>query len=82
MTRAFRDTPQDADARYSGTAVGQAHLATQMRQLFGDPGADVILLKHDDVLELADDLETAQPRWSPGQYSAALASLVKPEDAE
>ena len=29
------------------------------------------------VIGLADDLDKAQPRWSPGQYSAALASLME-----
>ena len=78
MLDSFRKTPQE-DGRFAGTNKQQAHLAEQMRDMFDDdPGPDVIWLGKMDVLGLADDLQKAQSRWSIGQYSSALASLIKP----
>ena len=47
--------------------------------LYAVPKADDEWLTFDRaaVLRLADDLENAEPWWSPGQYSASLASLME-----
>ena len=79
MQESFRQAPQH-EGRFAGTAGQQAELAEQMRELFDDdPGPDTVMLKHSDTLGLAGDLSKAQPRWSIGQYSSALASLLDPE---
>ena len=78
INNAFRDCPQ-TDGRFSGTPEQQKALAEKMRDLFVSPGDNTMLLKHDDTLGLADDLENAASNWSIGQYSAALATLIKPE---
>ena len=79
LIHAFMEAPQ-TDGRFSGTPEQQHALAVQMRSLFdAAPGKSPLYLKHDDTLGLAGDLVHAQPRWSIGQYSASLASLIDPD---
>ena len=81
---ALRLAPQ-VDGRFDGSPMRQRVLADQMRALF-DPrtgfapsDSEEIRLKRDDTLGLANDLQHAEPNWSIGQYSAALATLIEPE---
>ena len=78
LEHAFRGAPQTG-GRFSGLPAQQRKLAQQMRELFIDPGDDTLMLLYDDVLGLADDLDRAEPHWSIGQFSSALASLMKGE---
>ena len=79
MVHAFMAAPQ-VDGRFAGTLAQQRDLAHQMRRMFdGEPGKHPLRFKHGDVMGLANDLDAAQPRWSIGQYSASLASLIDPE---
>ena len=74
----FAEAPQK-DGRFAGEPAEQEALARGIEQLFEDPGDDTIRFKRDEVMGLAGDLQRAQPRWSIGQYTAALASLIDPE---
>ena len=80
MNEAFAAAPRDAADRFAGTPQLQQALAGRMRGMFyAVPKADDEWVTFDraGVLGLADDLENEGPRWSPGQYSAALASLIE-----
>ena len=79
MVHAFMAAPQE-DGRFTGTLAQQRDLAHQMRRMFdGEPGNSPLSFKWRDVMGLANDLDSAQPHWSIGQYSASLASLIDPE---
>ena len=74
--------PKSADGRFNGTKIEQEGLAAQLRILADDDPGDkpTILIKRDDLIGLSRDLRDAQPRFSPGQYAAELATLISPED--
>ena len=78
MQEAFRGARQ-IGGRFTGTTEQQTALAQQMRDLFNPVqdfgGHEPVKLDRVEVDRLADDLEKAQPRWSIGQYAAALSSL-------
>ena len=77
MQDALRNTPQD-EGRFAGKPAQRKALAQEMRDLFDRTqvfGLDPVRLDRVEVDRLADDLEKAQPRWSIGQYAAALSSL-------
>ena len=84
MLHALRDAPA-TDGRFSGTLTQQEDLAEQMRDMFDDdpsPGPDAappVYLKRSDTLALASELEDSHANWSLGQYSQALATLMRPE---
>ena len=78
MVHAFMAAPQ-ADGRFTGTLAQERDLAHQMRRLFdGEPGNNPLRFKWRDVMGLANDLDSAQPHWSIGQYSASLSSPHRP----
>ena len=58
----------------------QQALAGQMRGMFGvvpRRSDEWLMFDKAGVFGLADDLTNDGPHWSPGQYSAALASLLR-----
>ena len=80
MNNAFARMPRNLADKFVGSVRQQTNLAAQMRGMFNRvPKADDEWLMFDraGVLALAAALEDSGPRWSPGQYSAALASLIK-----
>lgn len=78
LLSAFRDAPQQ-DGRFTGTGEQQGVLALQMRSLFDDPvEGETVSFDWAGVMGLVDDLATAEPRWSVGQYLTALGSLIEP----
>lgn len=80
MADALAEAPRDAGDRFAGTPQLQQALAAQMRGMFGvvpRRSDEWLMFDRAGVLGLADDLTNAGPRWSPGQYSASLASLLE-----
>ena len=73
---AFRNMPA-RDGRFTGTHEQQKDLAEQLRQLpDDDPGANSIPVEREELSSFANDLETAEPHWSIGQWFSAFESLV------
>ena len=74
--KAFEALPQE-NGRFSGSPEETVLAADLVRDLFRAPGAKPLYMKQEDANKLADYLQNeAQSRWSIGQYTSALASLV------
>ena len=74
--KAMEALPQE-EGRFSGTTQERDLVVDLIKDLFRAPGPKPLYMKREDTDKLADFLQNeAQPRWSIGQYTSALASLV------
>ena len=75
MADALAEAPRDAGDRFAGTPQLQQALAAQMRGMFGVVPRRMRRVADDSTRRPCSGwlmiLDAEQPRWSPGQYSAA-----------